>query len=309
MVREPALGLKTSLLNGGSFLKRIRENLQSAWRLPWVPLPAAQAPIHLLDESRSYSPSASQIGSTLLHVSICAALLWSVARPLQHPPGPRPESQWGPLPPVPKWLLTDGTGSLGKSGESGGKNMLPPAGGQLPTESRFALIQPHLPDSHPHPVTVAVTIANPEAPELDRTVNDVGLPWMSDKNGSEGHGENGIGAGNKRGMGNWPGDDSGVGRDVGPYSPVASQVTCLVCPDPLYSDEARKTKVQGSVLLSVLVGADGRAKDIRVLRGLGMGLDENAIQAVRSWKFIPAKDATQQPVASWIKVETVFRLF
>jgi len=45
-MREPALGLKTSLLNGGSFLKRIHENLQSVWRLPWAPLPAAGAPIH-----------------------------------------------------------------------------------------------------------------------------------------------------------------------------------------------------------------------------------------------------------------------
>ena len=110
-------------------------------------------------------------------------------------------------------------------------------------------------------------------------------------------------------MGIGPGDGVGVGNDGGPYGPIASQVICRVCPDPLYSEEARKTKLQGSVLLSVLVGADGRAKDVRVLRGLGMGLDENAIQAIRNWQFIPAKDAAQRPFASWIKVETVFRLF
>ena len=84
---------------------------------------------------------------------------------------------------------------------------------------------------------------------------------------------------------------------------------CRVCPDPVYSDEARKVKVQGSAILSVLVGADGRAKDIHVMSGLGLGLDENAINALRNWQFIPARDESQPPVASWIKVETVFLLF
>jgi protein TonB len=104
---------------------------------------------------------------------------------------------------------------------------------------------------------------------------------------------------------------SGDGEGDNPlaYNRAASQVICRVCPDPLYSEEARKTKVQGSLMLSVLVGADGRAKEVRVLRGLGMGLDENAVQAISNWQFIPAKDTAQRPVASWIKVETVFRLF
>ena len=309
-MREPALGLKTSLLNGGSFLKRVRENLQSVWRVPWVSLPAPHAPIYLLDERRrSSSSSASQIGSTLLHVSVCAALLWSVARPLQNPSGAHPEGEWRPLPPVPKWLLTAETGSLGRSGDSGGRDTLPPTNGELAPEARLALIRPHLADPHPHPLTVQVTIANVDAPEFARATSDVGLPWMPTKNGSEGAGKHGVGDGEEYGMGTGPGDGSGIGNGAGPFGPVASQVICRVCPDPLYSEEARKTKMQGSVLLNVLVGADGRAKDIRVVRGLGMGLDENAIQAIRNWQFIPAKDNTQHPVASWIKVETVFRLF
>jgi TonB family protein len=90
----------------------------------------------------------------------------------------------------------------------------------------------------------------------------------------------------------------------------ASRATHLPrLPDPLYSEEARKTKLQGSVLLAVLVGTDGRAKDICILRGIGMGIDENAILAIRNWQFIPAKDAAHRPIDSWIKVETMFRLF
>lgn len=307
-MREPALGLKTSLLNGGSFLQRIRENLQSVWKLPWAPLPAASAPIQLL-EVRHPRSAPAQIGSMVVHVLLCTALLWSVARPPVPTAKQIPGTEPRPLPPVPSWLLTAGTVSLGDRGESGGHDTLPPTAGQLPPESHFALIQPHLADSYPHPITVAVTIANPEAPEIVRTTNDVGLPWMADGNGSEGQGEHGIGVGKEHGMGIGPGDGVGVGKNSGPYAPVASQVICRVCPDPVYSDEARKTKLQGSIVLSVLVGADGRAHDIRIIRGLGMGLDENAIQAVRGWQFISAKDAAQHPVASWIKVETTFRLF
>ena len=308
-MREPARGFETSLLNGSSFLKRIQENLASTWKLPWVPLPAAHAPLQLLDRRRANSLGASQLGSALLHASLGAALLWTVARPPLNPSLPPHGRYPGPLPPIASWLASPATGALGKSGESGGADRLLPTRGDLPSRSSLALVRPHLADSRPHLLTVQVRIANPEAPELVRTTNDLGLPWMPTKNGSEGAGKNGIGDGMEHGMGAGPGDDTGVGRDSGPYGPVASQVICRVCPDPLYSEEARKTKLQGLVLLSVLVGADGRAKEVRVIRGLGMGLDENAIEAVRNWQFIPAKDASRRAVASWIKVEAVFRLF
>jgi len=308
-VREPAQGFETSLLNRGSLLKRIQENLASICKLPGAPLPAAHAPLHLLEDGRANSQSASQLGSALLHVCLGAALLAAVAHPALNPPRPSHGSGWTPLPPMPNWLASPETGKLGKRGESGGSDSLPPTLGQLPPESRMAFVRPHLSDSRPHQLSVQVTIANPEAPEFARTTNELGLPWMPSKNGSEGSGKYGIGEGNDPGMGSGPGRGVGVGSDPGPYGPVASQVICRVCPDPRYSEEARKTKLQGLVLLSVLVGADGRAKEVRVIRGLGMGLDENAGEAVRNWRFLPAKDASGRPVASWIKVETVFRLF
>jgi periplasmic protein TonB len=84
---------------------------------------------------------------------------------------------------------------------------------------------------------------------------------------------------------------------------------CAYCPDPQYTDEAREVKVQGSVTLLVLVDAEGRASQIRVVRGIGMGLDERAMQAIRGWKFVPARDAAHRPVSAWVTVEAVFRLF
>jgi protein TonB len=94
-----------------------------------------------------------------------------------------------------------------------------------------------------------------------------------------------------------------------PYRPGTTRPSCAYCPDPQYTDEAREAKLQGTVTLAVLVGADGRASEIRMVKGIGLGLDERAEQAIRGWKFMPARDAARRAVPEWITVEAVFRLF
>jgi TonB family protein len=77
--------------------------------------------------------------------------------------------------------------------------------------------------------------------------------------------------------------------------------------EPQYSDEAREAKLQGTVVLAVEVGADGFVQDVQVRRGLGLGLDENAMDAIRQWEFSPAlKDG--QPVSVSATVEVNYRL-
>jgi TonB family protein len=58
-----------------------------------------------------------------------------------------------------------------------------------------------------------------------------------------------------------------------------------------------------------LVNGDGRAAQIRIVQGIGFGLDERAAEAVRGWKFIPARDASRRSVPTWVTIEAVFRLF
>jgi TonB family protein len=60
--------------------------------------------------------------------------------------------------------------------------------------------------------------------------------------------------------------------------------------------------------LRVLVGADGRASQIQIVQGIGMGLDDRAVQSVRAWKFTPAHDGTRRPVPTWVTIEIIFRL-
>jgi len=82
----------------------------------------------------------------------------------------------------------------------------------------------------------------------------------------------------------------------------------IYTPDPAYTLEARREKYQGTCVLGVVVGVDGRSHEIRVLRPLGKGLDEQAIEAVKQWKFSPGKK-DGQPVAVMIRVEVQFRLY
>lgn len=83
---------------------------------------------------------------------------------------------------------------------------------------------------------------------------------------------------------------------------------CVYCPNPSYTDRARKVKANGIVLLSVVISAEGRTDKINVVKHLGYGLTENAINTVSEWRFKPAeKDG--QPVAAMAPLEVTFKLY
>ena len=116
----------------------------------------------------------------------------------------------------------------------------------------------------------------------------------------------GIGSGTGPGVG--PGRGGGIGGGVFRVGGGVSAPRVVEDPSPDYSEEARKAKYQGTVVLWLIVDANGRPRDVKVARSLGMGLDQKAIEAVRNWKFQPAmKDGT--PVAVQINVEVNFHLY
>ena len=77
--------------------------------------------------------------------------------------------------------------------------------------------------------------------------------------------------------------------------------------EPDYTEEARKAKYQGTVLLYVEIDPNGTATNIRVQRSLGLGLDEKAVEAVKQWKFKPGQK-NGQPVTVAATIEVNFRL-
>ena len=110
-----------------------------------------------------------------------------------------------------------------------------------------------------------------------------------------------------------------VAKDVTPpqavYSPTPQydeqagrDVYALHASTPQYNEQPGRPAYQGTCALSTIVGPDGVPRNIHVVKSLGMGLDEKAIETVKNWKFAPAiKDG--KPVAVFISVEVTFRLF
>lgn len=118
--------------------------------------------------------------------------------------------------------------------------------------------------------------------------------------------DGGVGPGNRYGWG--PGFDPGVGSGVYPPGRGVTKPVLVVAPEAEFSDEARRQKYQGICLVSVIVDTRGYPRNLRVVRPLGMGLDEKALEAIGKYRFKPGtKDG--KPVATMITVEVDFRLF
>ena len=209
--------------------------------------------------------------------------------------------------------------SLSKSGGGGGggdRDKLAASKGALPRFSAQQLAPPAVVVRNQNPklaveptVVVPPEIQMPHVGPLGDPLSSVLGPPSSGTGSGGGIGSgSGGGVGSGRGPGVGPGSGGGIGG--GPYR-VGGGVAAprvIYAPDPEFSEEARKAKYQGTVVLSVVVGADGRTRDIRVQHSLGMGLDEKAIEAIREWKFEPSrKDGVA--VAVQVDIEVNFRLF
>jgi periplasmic protein TonB len=191
--------------------------------------------------------------------------------------------------------------SPGKNGGGGQHERQPDSPGSLPRFTHQQLTPPTIVVPREAPkLAVDMTLLGP--PELSETqTSQIGNP-LSEIIGPPSNGS-GTGGGIGTGRGGGIGGGTGAYRVGGGVSaPFA-----IFDPEPEYSDEARQAKYQGTVMLWVVVGTDGRPREIRVQRSLGMGLDEKAVAAVRGWKFRPGmKDGV--PVAVQVNIEVVFRL-
>ena len=204
----------------------------------------------------------------------------------------------------------------GGGGGGGDRDKLAAPKGALPKLSKDQIVPPAIVIRNDNPkLTATPSVVVPPEIKLP-TVGALGDPLSK----VIGPPSNGTGFGGGIGSGSGGGVGSGTGPGVGPghgggYGGGAYRVgggvsapKALYAPDPEYSEEARKAKYQGTVVLWMVVGADGRPQQIRIQRALGMGLDEKAIEAVRQWKFEPAK-LNGQAVPVQINVEVNFRLY
>ena len=116
----------------------------------------------------------------------------------------------------------------------------------------------------------------------------------------------GIGSGNGNGIG--PGSGGNAGDGVMEVGGGVSPPKVIYQVDAEFSEEARKAKFSGDVYISVIVDEQGRPTHVHVVRGVGMGLDEKAIEAVRQYKFKPAM-LKGKPVKVAVDVNVVFNIY
>ena len=206
--------------------------------------------------------------------------------------------------------------SMGGGGGGGDRSLLPASKGRLPKAAVRQFTPPSAVINNPNPkLAMEPTILAPPDVQLP----NVNMNQYGDPLGKLGPASNGPGSGGGIGSGKGGGVGSGSGGGVGPGEGggigggpfrVGGGVTAPVVlhkVEPEYSEEARKAKYQGTVLLYIEVDPSGRATNIRVQRSLGLGLDEKAIEAVKQWKFKPGyKDGRPVTVAATIEVN--FRL-
>ena len=292
-----------------AFIRNIKETINP----PALPeLELTSTPVVVKDIWGAYGGNESRSGlmSVLAHVGVVSLLLFlgtnatiqkkvretvTLIAPDLTPYKPEPKTRGG-------------------GGGGGDRTPIPPAQGKLPKIAPKQFTPPMQVVNNPKPKMIMepTIIAQNDIP-------NVALPNLGDPLGKLGPMSNGPGYGAGIGSGTGGGVGSGSGAGFGPGSGGnsgggayrvgggVSQPVLIYKPEPEYSEDARKAKFQGSVLVSIVVDENGNPQNIRVVRPLGMGLDEKAVEAVRKWKFKPGlKDG--KAVSVYASIEVSFRL-
>jgi periplasmic protein TonB len=238
----------------------------------------------------------SQALSLGLHGALIAVLLLAASHSIRAP------LQTSPLAHVTPLTFFRPRATLER--RSGGSNQteLPAKHGSPPPTAHRTFIPP---TSSPHPqLALPITIAF-DIPTVN-TGPEIGDPFSRLLNGGLGlNGVNGIGNGCCQGIGDSKNGRPGVaavrrGRGVTPPQ-------LLYKVEPEFSEDARKAKYQGVVVLSIEVDANGTVRNVRVQQGLGLGLNEKAIEAVSRWRFRPGL-FDGKPVVTEATVQVTFQL-
>ena len=173
-------------------------------------------------------------------------------------------------------------------------------------------VEPPPPVAKPEPIppVLAPVVSAPADPKEQAGVLEPAAPAANSQGAGNGGGA-GTGSGRGIGEGTGPGigDGTGGGTGGGPYRPGSGITPPSILHEvkPGYTEEARRRGLSGDVVLEIVVGSDGRVGAVRIVQGLGSGLDQRAVDAVRQWRFAPAR-RFGTPVDVLVEVAVEFRL-
>ena len=204
---------------------------------------------------------------------------------------------------------------MGGGGGGGDRSPTPVSKGKLPKLADKQFVPPMISKvENPKLPMEPTLVIQPDAPVPNLNMAQLGDPLSKIPGASNGTGS-GAGMGSGHGGGIGPGSGAGYGPGSGgnfgggayKIGGGVSAPAVIFKVEPEYSEEARKAKFQGTVVLFIVVDEKGNPRDLKVIRPLGLGLDQKAIEAVQKWKFRPGmKDGHPVPVQATIEVN--FRL-
>ena len=293
-------------VEGGVFQSLV-SSVRDAFFAPKLPpLVLTSQPVAVVDRMAVKRDPVSTIISTTINVAILLLILWFAAKKtgiiaskpvveisLVTPPPPPPKAP-------PKAVVMGGGG--------GQKGPTPVTKGNPPKFAPDPINPPKAPPLEQPKINIPTTVdVDPTIKMAKSDVPQLGMPNSPLVGMSLGNGKgSGIGSGNGGGIG--PGSGGNMGGGVRRIGGGVSAPVVLFAPEPEFSEEARKAKVAGNVLVYLQVDANGRPMHVRVLRGIGLGLDEKAMEAVRQYKFKPAME-NGHPVVVEMNVEVNFQIF
>ena len=287
-------------------------------KLPPLKLESKPLPVKDIWGFYNYKKNGA-LGSTAAHVVVIALIIGGtiLGRRIVTKVEAKPASTTQLIDPG-DYALKPAKTQAGGGGGGGDRDVLKASQGRLPKFSMQAQITPPAavirnlnPKLAVEPTVMVppdIKVAMNSMPNLGDPKSSAIIPSNGTGSGSGiGSGEGGgVGSGNGRGVG--PGQDMGMGGGVYRPGRGVSPPRPIYYPEPEFSEEARKAKYQGVCTLMIVVDTDGRPTNLRVVNSLGMGLDEKALETVRTWRFEPGlKDG--HPVKVEIAVEVDFHLY
>jgi protein TonB len=268
------------------------------------PLVLESKPIYVADPMATKMSKSSVAGSITFYallILLIAFLIRNHVPFVSHPPIALTQLTVPPPPPVaPK---------VEKIGGGGGAHDLAPVSqGKLPKFAQQQIVPPKAPPTIPPKLAVDPTVVMQKDLKMpDTTMPNLGMPNSSLKGLSLGNGSGGgIGSGSGNGIG--PGSGGNTGGGVFHIGGAVKAPTVAYSVEPEFSEEARKAKFSGNVQVYLIVDEQGNPTHVRVARGVGMGLDEKAVEAVRQYKFHPATQ-NGKPVKVDLYMEVNFQIF
>jgi len=288
--------------------KNIKE-LISPPKLPPLEITSKPVPI---TEIKIYAGNEAKSGflSLAIHVGVIALLIFiGSLKPVQN----MVKQVTGIEVDLRPYLAQNKKQASGGGGGGGARAPLDASKGKLPKPALKQFTPPRV-DPLPNPklpmtptIIAPDDVPNIQANNYGDPLSHLGIPSNGIGSGGGIGSGSGGGVGSGKGAGVGPGTGGGFGGGAFRIGGGVSAPSVLSKVEPEYSEEARKAKWQGTVVLSLVVDDQGRPQNLKVLRSLGLGLDQKAIEAVEKWRFKPGmKDGKPVPVMATIEVN--FRL-